>query len=252
MTRKKLAIHGGRRTVWAPFPTPWTRLKRAAVLSADVMKMAPRIARGKTTIGDGSGKSHELFFVFHSGTGVEQKIDWVCEGLREPLACAVEPAWLQRCGLLGDIYPAEAARRPNFEKRCRDIAVPMGGPGMMNYPEVTSTTELDKAVTPNNDGDLVLSLILQFARTSRSNEALLETVVPPGFTNENCAEGALWALADAIKRRTRAQEGHFLFLCLNLRDSVLKERILAITSTSMKKLTIAPLIAVGQHTEILL
>ena len=50
----KLAIHGGRRTVYGMFPTPWTRLKRAAVLSGDVLKMMPRIARGKTTIGDGS------------------------------------------------------------------------------------------------------------------------------------------------------------------------------------------------------
>ncbi len=54
MNREKLAIHGGSRTVRGLFPTPWTRLKNAVALTKDVLTMIPRIARGKTTIGDGS------------------------------------------------------------------------------------------------------------------------------------------------------------------------------------------------------
>lgn len=64
MSHNKLAVNGGPRTVRGLFPSPWTRLKRAVVLSGDVMKMIPRIARGKTTIGDGSrivGKFENAF-----------------------------------------------------------------------------------------------------------------------------------------------------------------------------------------------
>ena len=67
----KLASHGGRRTVDGMFPTPWTRLKRAAVLSGDVLKMMPRIARGKTTIGDGSKIIKKFENAFKNLTGSE-------------------------------------------------------------------------------------------------------------------------------------------------------------------------------------
>lgn len=67
----KLAIHGGRRTVYGPFPTPWTRLKRAFLLTGDVLKMMPRIARGKTTIGDGSKIVKKFETAFKNLTGSE-------------------------------------------------------------------------------------------------------------------------------------------------------------------------------------
>jgi len=136
---------------------------------------------GVLDVGEGSGKSHEMFFVFHSGTGVERKIDWTCEALREPLVCAVEPMWLQRTGLFGDIYPPEVASRPNFEMACRLAFSTFagGGASMMNYPESaqgqaeswlqsslkSATSPVDKASGGNNDGDRVMSLLLQFART---------------------------------------------------------------------------------------
>ena len=136
-------------------------------VTSDGVEVALWPARaGTLDVGQGSGKSHELFFVFHHGTGVEQKIDWLCEAFREPLACGVEPEWLQHCGLLGDLYPAGAAHRPNFEKTCRTIPLDTGGPGMMNYPELVVTTSTDKGVAHNNDGDRVMSLILQSARVS--------------------------------------------------------------------------------------
>lgn len=54
MTQERLAIRGGRRTVWSPFPHPLHRLYTAAVMTRDVLSMIPRLSRGKTTIGDGS------------------------------------------------------------------------------------------------------------------------------------------------------------------------------------------------------
>ncbi len=131
---------------------------------------------GDLDLGEGSGKSHEMFFLFHEGSGVEQKVDWLCEAFREPLVCAVEPAWIQRTGLLGDIYPVETANRPNFEKRLRHVFEGwIGGsffeswagssPSMMNYPEMALATPVAKGNASNNDGDAVMSLMLQFART---------------------------------------------------------------------------------------
>lgn len=69
MKRSKLAINGGRRTVWAPYPSPLTRMKRAVALTADAMKMAPRIARGKTTIGGGTGIVKKFENAFRALTG---------------------------------------------------------------------------------------------------------------------------------------------------------------------------------------
>lgn len=54
MSQRKLAIDGGRKTMLGMYPSPLTRLKKAVALTADVVGMMPRIARGKTTIGDGS------------------------------------------------------------------------------------------------------------------------------------------------------------------------------------------------------
>lgn len=69
MSSNKLAIHGGPRTVRGLFPSPWTRLSRAVALSADVMKMIPRIARGKTTTGDGSRIQAKFERAFRELTG---------------------------------------------------------------------------------------------------------------------------------------------------------------------------------------
>lgn len=54
MSTTKLAIHGGRRSVYAPFPGLLHRVRTAGVMTADVLAMLPRLIRGKTTIGDGS------------------------------------------------------------------------------------------------------------------------------------------------------------------------------------------------------
>ncbi|MCH7721018.1 MAG: DegT/DnrJ/EryC1/StrS family aminotransferase [Planctomycetes bacterium] len=54
MSTTKLAIKGGKRSMHGIYPSPLTRIEKAVVLSVDVLGMIPRIARGKTTIGDGS------------------------------------------------------------------------------------------------------------------------------------------------------------------------------------------------------
>lgn len=69
MKKQKLAIEGGRRAVLGVFPTPWIRLKRAAVLTSDILKAVPRIARGKTTSGDGSGIVRKFETAFREMTG---------------------------------------------------------------------------------------------------------------------------------------------------------------------------------------
>ncbi len=71
MSSTKLAIKGGPREVKGLFPSPWTRVKRAAVLSRDVLSMMPRIARGKTTIGDGSKIVAKFEKAFRNLTGSE-------------------------------------------------------------------------------------------------------------------------------------------------------------------------------------
>jgi len=69
MSNAKLAIKGGPRAVKGLFPGPWTRIKRAVVLSGDVLSMMPRIARGKTTIGDGSKIIAKFEKAFRNMTG---------------------------------------------------------------------------------------------------------------------------------------------------------------------------------------
>ncbi len=54
MSKSKLAIDGGPRTVRGDYLAPIGRIRKAAVLTADLLSMWPRLARGKTTIGDGS------------------------------------------------------------------------------------------------------------------------------------------------------------------------------------------------------
>ncbi len=64
MSQPKLAIKGGPKTVRGMFPTPWSRVFKAVAVTGDVLKMIPRIARGRTTIGDGSkivGKFEKAF-----------------------------------------------------------------------------------------------------------------------------------------------------------------------------------------------
>jgi len=68
---RRLAINGGRRTVYGVFPSPWTRIKKAAVLTKDTLSMVPRIARGKTTIGDGSKVIAKFEKAFKAMTGSE-------------------------------------------------------------------------------------------------------------------------------------------------------------------------------------
>ena len=51
------------------FPSPWTRIKTAVTLTADVVKMMPRIARGRTTIGDGSKIVKKFEQAFKKMTG---------------------------------------------------------------------------------------------------------------------------------------------------------------------------------------
>ena len=136
---------------------------------------------GDLAVGQGAGKSHEIFILCHEGSGAERKIDWACEALREPLVASVDPEWIQRCGLFGDVYPAAAARepqspirrasgtpnRPDFERRCRQAFAgePRPQPSLWDYPESPITTVTDKAVTHNNDGDRVMCLLLQYLRT---------------------------------------------------------------------------------------
>ncbi len=69
MKAGKLAIHGGRRTVYGFFPGPLTRVNKAVLLSGDLLKMMPRIARGKTTIGDGSRVIRKFENAFKRMTG---------------------------------------------------------------------------------------------------------------------------------------------------------------------------------------
>ena len=69
MSEEKLAIKGGPKTVRGIFPSPLTRLKKAVVLTGDVLKMIPRIARGKTTIGDGSKVVNKFETAFARLTG---------------------------------------------------------------------------------------------------------------------------------------------------------------------------------------
>ncbi|MGD2110090.1 MAG: aminotransferase class I/II-fold pyridoxal phosphate-dependent enzyme [Phycisphaerae bacterium] len=69
MNQGKPAIKVRGRTVWMPYPPPWTRLKRAASLTFDAMTMIPRIAKGKTTIGDGSRIVNNFERAFRRLTG---------------------------------------------------------------------------------------------------------------------------------------------------------------------------------------
>ncbi len=71
MSEHKLVIDGGPRAVRGFFPGPWFRAKRAVALSIDVLKMMPRIARGKTTIGSGTGIVRKFETAFKSMTGSE-------------------------------------------------------------------------------------------------------------------------------------------------------------------------------------
>lgn len=71
MSSQDLAIRGGSKTVRGMFPGPLTRVKTAAVLTSDVIGMIPRIARGKTTIGDGSRIIKKFEDAFRKLTGSE-------------------------------------------------------------------------------------------------------------------------------------------------------------------------------------
>lgn len=71
MPNAKLAVKGGRRSVYLPYPPPWVRVTRAMVLTRDVLTMIPRIARGKTTIGDGSKIIAKFEKAFRELTGAE-------------------------------------------------------------------------------------------------------------------------------------------------------------------------------------
>src|SRR5437764_3737793 len=48
--RSQLAIHGGSRTVHGRCPSRWHDIRRRLTLCADVAKMIPWFAKGKTTI----------------------------------------------------------------------------------------------------------------------------------------------------------------------------------------------------------
>ncbi len=69
MSADKLAIDGGPKTITTRFPPRSYQLKRAAMLTADVLKMIPWIARGKTTITDGSGVIEKFENAFCELTG---------------------------------------------------------------------------------------------------------------------------------------------------------------------------------------
>ncbi len=71
MKSEKLAIDGGSRTVRGIFPSPLARLNKARVLTNDVLGMIPRIARGRTTIGDGSRIVAKFEKAFKQLTGSE-------------------------------------------------------------------------------------------------------------------------------------------------------------------------------------
>jgi dTDP-4-amino-4,6-dideoxygalactose transaminase len=73
-TDKKLAIKGGRKSVYMPFPSPLARIKKAVTLTGDVLTMIPRIARGKTTIGDGSKIIKKFENAFKAMTGSEHAL----------------------------------------------------------------------------------------------------------------------------------------------------------------------------------
>ncbi len=66
-----LAINGGSRTTRMPFPPPWARVTQAVALTGDVLGMIPRIAKGKTTIGDGSKVVAKFEKAFKELTGSE-------------------------------------------------------------------------------------------------------------------------------------------------------------------------------------
>ncbi len=71
MSKSKLAIHGGPKTVRGLFPSPWSRITKAITLTGDVLGMIPRIARGRNTIGDGSGIIKKFENAFAKLTGSE-------------------------------------------------------------------------------------------------------------------------------------------------------------------------------------
>ncbi len=71
MKPQKLAIQGGRRSVIGMFPTPWTRIAKAITLTVDLSKALPRIVRGRTTSGDGSGIVKKFETAFKNLTGSE-------------------------------------------------------------------------------------------------------------------------------------------------------------------------------------
>ena len=74
LSSKSLRINGGRRTVYGIFPSPLRRLTTAAVMSKDVLSMVPRIARGKTTIGDGSKIIKKFENAFKAMTGSQHAL----------------------------------------------------------------------------------------------------------------------------------------------------------------------------------
>ncbi|HEY3245261.1 MAG TPA: aminotransferase class I/II-fold pyridoxal phosphate-dependent enzyme, partial [Phycisphaerae bacterium] len=71
MKTPKLAIEGGRRAVRGFFPGPVARVTKAVQMTGDVLGMLPRIARGKTTIGDGSGIIRKFENAFRQLTGAD-------------------------------------------------------------------------------------------------------------------------------------------------------------------------------------
>lgn len=74
MSDAKLAVKGGRRSIHMPYPPPWVRVTRALTLTKDVLTMIPRIARGKTTIGDGSKIIAKFEKQFKELTGAEHAL----------------------------------------------------------------------------------------------------------------------------------------------------------------------------------
>jgi dTDP-4-amino-4,6-dideoxygalactose transaminase len=74
MKSERLAIDGGSRTVRGLFPSPLARLNKARVLTNDVLGMIPRIARGRTTIGDGSRIVAKFEKAFKELTGSEHAL----------------------------------------------------------------------------------------------------------------------------------------------------------------------------------
>ncbi len=70
-TSKKLRINGGQRTVYGLYPSPLSRITTALAMTKDVLSMIPRIARGKTTIEDGSKVIRKFEDAFKAMTGSE-------------------------------------------------------------------------------------------------------------------------------------------------------------------------------------